>query len=110
MMKLAPTAIAAALTATAVACAPAGSGQPNGTYLVPSQMAYGTYQAVPNNSIGGYVEVCANLACQVGAGMIENYIIDGTTYIVVPSNAVAVTIKRAQLTLVGGSPSSVVAR
>ena len=80
--------------------APTASAQPDGTWLVPNQIGPGTYQVQSSSSFGGYVEVCADLACKVDfdgsdyTGMIDNYVVSGPTYITVPSYAKAVTMKR----------------
>jgi hypothetical protein len=82
-----------------------GSG--NGTWLVPSQIQPGTYQANENGSISGYVEVCADLQCDIDmdgddhTGIIKNYNVDGPTYVTVPSYAVSVKTQRCTLTKVG---------
>jgi hypothetical protein len=83
-----------------LACAPAASA--DGMYLVPSEFGYGTYRATPTgSSVGGYVEVCATIACDIGSGMIDNHYFRGPEYVVVTSQAVAIKIERATLTKVG---------
>jgi hypothetical protein len=70
---------------------------------VPAELSPGTYQATPTGNLSGYVEVCADLGCQIdfdgsdSTGMIDNYVVDGPTYIVVPPYAAAVTTKRVEM-------------
>ena len=76
----------------------------NGSLLVPNDVSPGNYWALPTNSVGGYVEVCADYTCDVGEGMIENYIVKGRTMIVVPYAARMVNVRNASL-----SPVSIAA-
>lgn len=69
----------------------------NGSLLVPDDVSPGNYWATPTDSIGGYVEVCADYTCGVGGGMIENYIVEGRTMIVVPYAARMVNVRYASL-------------
>jgi hypothetical protein len=46
----------------------------------------------------GYVAVCSDYSCQAGAGMIENYTVNGRTMIPIPTNAVMVNVQRAKPT------------
>jgi hypothetical protein len=75
----------------------------NGSLLVPGDIAPGNYWATPTDSIGGYVEVCADYTCDVAGGMIENYTVDGRTMIVVPYSATMVNVSDASLTPVSVS-------
>lgn len=59
----------------------------NGSLLAPGDVAPGNYWATPTDSIGGYVEVCADYQCDIGSGLIENYSVDGRTMVVVPYSA-----------------------
>lgn len=79
-----------------------------GSLLVPEDVVPGYYWATPTDSDGGYVEVCADYDCDVSAGMIENYSVDGRTMIVVPTYARLINVSRAQLSpaKVGQMPSS----
>jgi hypothetical protein len=70
----------------------------NGSLLVPSEVAPGNYWATPAGSSSGYVEVCADYTCEVGGGLIENYIVNGRTMIVVPYGASMVNVSYASLT------------
>jgi hypothetical protein len=70
----------------------------NGSLLVPGDIAPGNYWATPTDSLGGYVEVCADYTCDVGGGMIENYSVDGRTMVVVPYSARMVNVDDASLT------------
>ncbi|WNG93683.1 serine/threonine protein kinase [Mycobacterium sp. ITM-2016-00318] len=58
---------------------------------------------MPTDSIGGYVEVCADYVCDPSGGMIENYIVDGRTMVVVPYMASLVNVDDAVLTPVSGA-------
>ena len=79
--------------------APPSSASPsNGSLLVPSDVSPGNYWATPTQSLGGYVEVCADYTCDVGGGMIENYTVDGRTMIVIPYSARMVNVSYASLT------------
>lgn len=69
----------------------------NGSLLVPDDIAPGNYWATPTDSIGGYVEVCADYTCAVAGGMIENYTVEGRTMIVVPYSARMVNVSDASL-------------
>lgn len=75
----------------------------SGSLLVPGDIAPGNYWAIPSDSIGGYVEVCADYQCDVAAGLIENYTVDGRTMVVVPNFARLVNVSRATLTPVDAS-------
>lgn len=93
----------AATTALASIMLFLGAGQStaspsSGSLLVPNDIAPGNYWATPTGSYGGYVEVCADYSCDVGAGLIENYNVDGRSMIVVPYNAAMVNVRRALLT------------
>lgn len=70
----------------------------NGSLLVPDDIAPGNYWATPTDSIGGYVEVCADYSCDVAGGMIDNYNVHGRTMIVVPYAARMVNVNDASLT------------
>jgi hypothetical protein len=87
--------------AAIILAAPAGATPANGSLLVPGDIAPGNYWATPTDSIGGYVEVCADYACENGAVLIENYTIDGRTMIPIPGSAKMVNVHRAQLTPAG---------
>lgn len=78
--------------------AQSGASPSSGSLLVPDDVAPGNYWAIPTDSIGGYVEVCADYTCDVGRGMIENYSVDGRTMIVVPYAARMVNVNDASLT------------
>jgi hypothetical protein len=96
------TATAAGLAATAVLLAGPSNALPsNGSLLVPRDIAPGDYWATPTVSDGGYVAVCADYTCEVGAGMIENYGVDGRTMIPIPANAKMVNIEHVTLTPAG---------
>lgn len=76
----------------------------NGSLLVPDDLAPGNYWATPTDPLGGYVEVCADYACDVSLGMIENYSIAGRTMIVVPYHARLVNVSEASLTTADVAP------
>jgi hypothetical protein len=114
--------LAIAMTAVASACAlpgpnttpwtkpaaPGGSFPPTttnaadptteGSLLVPKDIEPGNYWAAPTTSWGGYVAVCSDYTCEVGAGMIKNYIVSGRTMIPIPSNAVMINVQRVNFT------------
>jgi hypothetical protein len=95
------TATVAALAATGLllAAAPQSNANPsNGSLLVPGDITPGYYWATPTDSIGGYVEVCADFVCDVSSGMIENYIVDGRTMVSVPYSARMVNVDYVSLT------------
>jgi hypothetical protein len=87
--------------AAIILAAPAAATPTNGSLLVPGDIAPGNYWATPTDSIGGYVAVCSDYTCEVGAGMIENYVVNGRTMIPIPGNARMVNVQRAQLTPAG---------
>ena len=87
--------------AAMILAAPAGATPTNGSLLVPGDIAPGNYWATPTDSVGGYVAVCSDYNCEVEAGMIENYVVQGRTMIPVPGNARMVNVQRVQLTPVG---------
>ncbi|WP_328439200.1 hypothetical protein [Nocardia puris] len=74
-----------------------------GTWLVPGDIAPGTYRVTPTGSFSGYVELCADLACEIDfdgsdyTGMISNELYSGPGFLVVPDHAVAVTLQRVEL-------------
>lgn len=91
--------VAVMSTVNLVSIQPESSATPsNGSLLVPTDITVGNYWATPTDSIGGYVEVCADYSCDVGAGMIENYTVKGRTMVVVPFNARMVNVADATLT------------
>ena len=69
-----------------------------GTWLVPEEIAPGTYRVIPLSSRSGYTAVCADFACRPGPGMIGNDIHDGPGVLVVPPEAVAVELSNVELT------------
>ncbi|WP_280399424.1 hypothetical protein [Nocardia carnea] len=89
-----------AITASTIAALGLGAGAgiasafPNGEHLVPSEFHPGTYKAVPDPdaqySTTGYIEICSDHECDIGNGLIENMIVDGPTYFVVPDGALKV--------------------
>src|SRR5690349_9441219 len=85
--------------------APASALPSNGSLLVPGDVAPGNYWATPTDSYGGYVEVCADYACDVGLGMIENYSIAGRTMIVVPYQARLINVSEAMLAPATAAPA-----
>ena len=85
--------------AAIILAAPAGAIPTNGSLLVPGDIAPGNYWATPTDySLGGYVEVCADYACQIGEGLIENYTINGRTMIPIPDRATMVKVDHVLLT------------
>ena len=85
--------------AAIILAAPAGATPTNGSLLVPGDIAPGNYWATPTDySLGGYVEVCADYECQVGAGLIENYTVNGRTMIPIPDRATMVKVDHVLLT------------
>jgi hypothetical protein len=87
--------------AAIILAAPAGATPVNGSLLVRGDIAPGNYWATPTDFIGGYVEVCADYAWENGAGLIENYTIDGRTMIPIPGRAKMVNVHRGQLAPAG---------
>jgi hypothetical protein len=72
-----------------------------GTWLVPEEIAPGTYRVTLLSNRSGYTAVCADFACRPGPGMIGNDIHDGPGVLVVPPDAVAVELKNVELTPMG---------
>ena len=81
--------------------APVDPYSSNGTWLVPSEIDYGTYKATSTSDLFGYWALCADLACQPGPGMIQNEIVDASGYVVIGPDAVAVELDDIVLTRVG---------
>src|SRR5690606_14571469 len=79
-------------TSTIEIPAPVDPLSTNGTWLVPSEIGYGTYRTTPTSDIVSYWALCADLACQPGPGMIQNEILDGQGFIVIGPDAVAVEL------------------
>jgi hypothetical protein len=98
MRKLIVGAAAAAALAAGVVTASPASAQ---SMLVPSQVSPGTYWATPTTSLSGYVEVCSDYSCQVGSGMIQNFLFSGRTIVTIPATARMINIERATLTPAG---------
>lgn len=67
----------------------------SGSLLVPDELAPGYYFMVPDNQIGGLVEICGDYTCKLTGGQIDNYFVEGRTLIAVPDNAVMVNITGA---------------
>lgn len=94
-----PTITAAVHSETPATAAPRSPGSGDGTWLVPSQILPGTYRAEQTGSSSGYVALCSALRCDIMAGeMIQNFIVDGPEYIVIPSYAASVKTQRVTLT------------
>lgn len=89
-------------TSTIEIPAPVDPLSTNGTWLVPSEIGYGTYKATSTSDIFGYWALCADLACQPGPGMIDNEIVDASGYIVIGPDAVAVELDDVVLTPMEG--------
>ncbi len=71
----------------------------SGTWLVPEEIAPGTYRVLLGSSrLSGYTAVCADFACRPGPEMIGNDIHDGPGVLVVPPDAVAVELRNVELT------------
>lgn len=94
-------AILSALVVSGLVLAPPASALPHsGTFLVPSEIDYGTYRVVPTDPLGGYYAICGDFACEPGAGdsMITNDNVEGNGIMVVPSNAVSVELQDLAIT------------
>jgi hypothetical protein len=73
----------------------------DGTWLVPAEIAPGTYRVSLTDS-SGYSETCADYTCEIGtSGFINNALYDGPGVLVVPSNAVSVKLRGVSLTRMG---------
>jgi hypothetical protein len=76
-----------------------------GTWLVPSEIAPGTYR-VNLKGANGYYEVCADLACDIdfdgddSTGMIDNAFLEGPGFVEIPAHAEAVTLRGVELVAV----------
>jgi hypothetical protein len=94
-------AILSAMLASGLVLAPTADALPtSGTFLVPSEIDYGTYRVVPTSPLGGYYAICGDYACEPGAGdsMITNDNVDGSGIMVIPTNAVSVEIQYLTVT------------
>ena len=94
-------AIVGSLLGAGAASATANPYNSDGTWLVPTEIAPGTYRAVSNDGTGtGYYAVCGDYSCEPGAGnsMISNDFFSGSSIIVVPPNAVSVELDGVALT------------
>lgn len=78
-----------------------------GTWLVPAEIAPGTYRVkVRSGSSTGYTAVCADYTCDPGPGMISNEnhkAGPGSDILVIPADAVSVQLKRVALTPMAGA-------
>ena len=81
----------------ATAAPPETGPTTNGSLLVPKDIEPGNYWATPTDTMGGYVAVCSDYSCQPGAGMIQNYIVNGRTMIPIPQNATMINVQRVKL-------------
>ena len=73
----------------------------DGTWLVPTEIAPGTYRAIVRSDAygGGYFKVCADYSCKIGTpGFIDNDSFEGSAILVVPPNAVSVELSDVELT------------
>ena len=77
---------------------PADPYSSTGTWLVPDEIAPGTYRVTPMSNRSGYTAVCADFECRPGPGMIGNDLHDGPGVLVVPPSAVAVELSNVELT------------
>lgn len=85
--------------------APMNPLETDGTWLVPEEIAPGTYRTSLNDGIFavGYAKVCADDACQIGTpGFIDNDVFNGPGILVVPPNAVSVEINNITLVPMAG--------
>lgn len=86
--------IAGSLLGTGAAGATGDPYSSDGTWLVPSEIAPGTYRAAvkPGSFAGmGYYKTCADYTCEIGTdGFIDNGLLQGPGIVLVPSNAVSV--------------------
>lgn len=80
----------------------------NGQWLVPSQVAPGTYLAVQRDPVMGRVLICADLVCApapgggIGTGtLINQFVVLGRTYVTIPADAAMVQFNGVSLTRVG---------
>jgi hypothetical protein len=101
-----PASVEAVVPTELVEAEPASTVGPhtdNGTFLVPTEVAPGTYRAEQRPGLGGvsYYEICATLGCDAfGTGtLIANGIVDGTAYVVIPDDAVSVALTDLTLTI-----------
>lgn len=70
-----------------------------GTWKVPTQIQPGTYQVNPiKPGRTGYWSTCANLVCDPFDGMIDNELVSGPGYVVIPDTAVAIELRNVALT------------
>lgn len=73
-----------------------------GTWLVPSQIAYGEYRVTLTGSTG-YWKLCGDLSCKLGTdGFLDNEFLQGPGILVVPLNAVSIELRGVILTPLGG--------
>ena len=75
----------------------------DGTWLVPSEIAPGTYRtALASGESMGYYATCADFACEIGTpGFITNDNLRGPGIVVVPPNAVSIELRGLVLTRMG---------
>jgi hypothetical protein len=101
---MAAAAALALITGSLLGAGTAGAtGDPyssDGMWLVPSEIAPGTYRAAikPNMFDSGYYAVCADYACEPGPGMISNDYMIGPGIVVIPPSAVSVELNNLSLT------------
>jgi len=82
----------------------AGAASADNSYLVPSDLAPGTYRlSAESGSYGTYVEICVDYTCSFSDGMIKNYFVDegDSEVVVIPPNAVMVNGDDAVFTPMG---------
>lgn len=86
------------LVAATILTVPAEVGATTGSLLVPVDLSPGYYWATPLGSFGGYVEACADYDCDIGGGLIKNWVVDGETLVAIPAEAVMVNVQYVNLT------------
>jgi len=86
-------------TSTIEIPAPVDPLSTNGTWLVPSEIGYGTYKVTPTSDFLANWTLCGNLSC---SDIIQIEIVDGPGYIEIGPDAVAVELDDVVLTPMEG--------
>lgn len=74
----------------------------NGMWTVPGDIGYGTYRAYPTGYLGsGYYELCRDVACSIGAGMIDNNFFDGPVFVEITTDVAFIELDDVRLEPVG---------
>lgn len=70
----------------------------DGTWKVPSEIVPGSYRVeLKPGKTSGYTEVCSDVACKIGKGMLSNDFLTASSTVDIPANAVMIKLRGVNL-------------